>query len=213
VGSNDQQIIQIVSIAEEEGQELQERYGWQGLQTEATFTTVAASLPGSMATIAPGYEHVVNGTAWNRTLRRPLYGPRTEQEWQQLQAIQMVGPFHSYRIKDDGFYMFPVPPAGHSCAFEYITKNWISKSAGGTSDVFTNDADTPLIDDRIVVLGTIWRWKAAKGLDYAEDFSKYERRVLNKMARDASKPVLNMGGSTYDIQPVVMVPSGSWNIQ
>jgi len=212
VSSSDAQIIQILSIIEEEGQELEERYQWTGLQTEATFTTVADELQGSLDVIAPGMEHIVNETIWNRTLRRPLYGPKSEQDWQQLKAMQINGPFNSFRVKNNNIYFFPAPPAGQTCAFEYITKNWIRTIAGGTAETWTNDADMPLIDDRIIVLGAIWRWKAAKGLDYAEDFAKYERRVLSKMNKDGAKPVLNLCGTTNEILPVVMIPSGSWNL-
>ena len=212
VSSSDPQILQILSITEEEGQELEERFNWQGLQTETTFTTVAAELQGTLATIAPGYESIVNDTIWNRTLRRPVYGPKSEPDWQQSKAMQINGPFNSFRIKNDSIYFYPNPAAGQTCAFEYITKNWISTSTGSTSEIWTNDADTPLIDDRIIILGAIWRWKAAKGLDYAEDFSKYERRVMNKMAKDGGKPILDLCGAKYEIQPVVMVPTGSWSV-
>lgn len=212
VSSSDPQVLQILAITEEEGQELEERYNWQGLQTETTFTTVAAELQGTLATIAPGYESIVNDTIWNRSLRRPVYGPKSQQDWQQSEAMQINGPFNSFRIKNDSIYFYPVPVAGQTCAFEYISKNWISTSTGSTAEVWTNDADTPLIDDRIIILGAIWRWKQAKGLDYAEDFAKYERRVLNKMSKDSGKPVLSLTGAKYEIQPVVMVPTGSWSV-
>lgn len=210
VGSTDPQIIQLLAISEEEGQELEERYNWQGLQTEATFTTVAAESQGTLSTIAPGFESIVNDTIWNRTLRRPVYGPSTQQVWQQDKAMQLNGPFNKFRIKNNAILFYPAPAAGQTCAFEYNTKNWISTSIATTSEVWTNDADTPLIDDRIVILGTIWRWRQAKGLDYAEDFAKYERRVMDKMAKDAGKPTLSMDGAQYEIQPAILVPRGSW---
>ena len=72
------------------------------------------------------------------------------------------------------------------------------------------DADTPKHSEQLIVLGLIWRWKAAKGLDYAEDFAKYERRVVDAMGRDAGKARLFMDGTTYDIQPVILVPRGSF---
>ena len=59
-------------------------------------------------------------------------------------------------------------------------------------------------------MGLIWRWKAAKGLDYSEDYAKYERRVTDAMGRDAGKPKLSMDGASYDIQPVILVPRGSF---
>jgi hypothetical protein len=208
--SADQQIIQIVELANEEGQELAERYPWQQLQTEATFTTLAAQLQGSLATIAPNYKYIVDNTIWNRTLRRPVYGPKSQQDWQQNKATQINGPFNAYRIMGDSINFYPTPAAGQICAFEYISRNWITTNAGTGSAIWTNDADTPKLDDQLITLGIIWRWKQAKGLDYAEDFAKYERRVADAMGRDASKPILNMDGAQYDIQPVVLVPRGSW---
>lgn len=209
LGSTDQQIIQILALCAEEGQELSDRHAWEGLQTEATFTTVAAQVQTTLAVTAPGFNYIVNNTIWNRTLRRPVYGPNSQQDWQQKKAIQLNGPFNSFRIIQDAINFYPNPAAGQICAFEYISRNWVNT---GTTTSFTwqTDADTPRINDQLMILGLIWRWKAAKGLDYAEDYAKYERRVADAMGRDAGKPMLNMDGVIYDIQPVVLVPRGSW---
>lgn len=209
IGSSDQQIIQLVALCEEEGQELSARYAWQGLQTEALFTTVAAQVQTTLATTAPGFNYIVNNTIWNRTLRRPVYGPTSEQDWQQKKAIQINGPFNSFRIISDVINFYPIPVAGQVCAFEYISRNWVNSGATSSPSWLT-DADTPKLNDQLLIMGLIWRWKAAKGLDYAEDFAKYERRVIDSMGRDAGKPMLNMDGATYDIQPVVLVPRGSF---
>lgn len=213
ITSTDPQILQLVSICEEEGQEMAERYPWQELQQEATFSTVASQVQANLSSITIGFEYIVNDTIWNRTLRRPVYGPKSQQDWQQAKAMQINGPFNSYRIIGNVINFYPNPAAGQTCAFEYITDNWISTSAGGQSSTFTNDADITKLDDQVIVLGLIWRWKQVKGLDYAEDFAKYERRITDLMARNGGKPTLNMnGGNVHDIQPVVMVPRGSWGI-
>ena len=132
------------------------------------------------------------------------------QDWQQDKATAINGPFNSFRLIADAINFFPVPVAGQQCFFEYISSNWISKNAGGSSAIWTNDLDVPKLDDQLIVMGTIWRWKNAKGLDYSEDFAKYERRVIDAIGRDAGKPVLNMTGGYYQIQPVVAVPRGSF---
>lgn len=209
LGSSDQQIIQLVALCEEEGQSLADRHQWEALQVEALFTTVASQAQTSLATIAPSFNYIVNDTIWNRTLRRPVYGPTSQQDWQQKKAIQLNGPFNSFRIIADVINFYPTPAAGQVCAFEYISRNWINTGTTSSS-VFLTDADTPKINDQLIVLGLIWRWKAAKGMDYAEDFAKYETRVMDAMGRDAGKATLNMNGATYDIQPVVLVPRGSW---
>ena len=212
VQSSDQQITQLLALMEEEGQEGAWRAQWTGVQVEAVFTTVASENQGSLDTIAPSCSYIVNDTIWNRTLRRPVYGPKSEQDWQQSKAMQINGPFNSFRLQRNNLYFYPAPVAGQTCAFEYITTNWISTLNGSTSETWTNDGDKPLIDDKVLILGTIWRWKAAKGLDYAEDFVKYERRITDAMARNGSKPILNTNGAQYDIQPIVLVPRGSWGV-
>lgn len=210
VGSTDPQIIQLLAISEEEGQEQAERYQWQALQAEATFTTVAAQIQTTVVAVTTGFNYIVNDTIWNRTLRRPVYGPKSQQDWQQDKALQLNGPFNAFRILNGVINFYPNPVAGQSCYFEYISDNWITTSVSGVSTIWTNDADTPKIDDQLVVLGTIWRWKQAKGLDYAEDFAKYERRIQDAMGRDAGKPTLSMDGARWEIQPAILVPRGSW---
>jgi hypothetical protein len=205
--SSDLQVQQLVELANEEGQEQASRHQWQALQREATFTTVVAELQTSLAAITTGFGWIVNDTIWNRTLRRPVYGPDSLQDWQQQKAIQIAGPFNRYRIIANNIRFYPVPAAGQDCYFEYITNQWTA--AGGAE--YQSDTDTSLLDDTTMILGTIWRWKQAKGMTYAEDFAKYERRITELLQRDAVKPTLSMTGTMYDVVPLVVVPSGSWN--
>jgi hypothetical protein len=205
VTSNDPQVLQMLSLLEEEGQEQANRYPWQTLQRQATFTTVATQVQTTLAAITTGFDYIVNDTIWNRTLRRPVYGPRSQQDWQQDLAMNINGPFNSYRIIADAINFNPIPVAGQLCYFEYLTKFWINGVTPAAT--FALDADTIYLDDQATILGLIWRWKAMKGLDYAQDFSKYESRIMDVMGRDAAKPKLNMDGATYQI-----VPTGSWNV-
>lgn len=212
IGSTDRQVLQIVELTNESGQELARRYPWQSLLAVGSFTTVATETQGDIETIAPGLDYIINDTIWNRTLRRPVYGPKTPQNWEQQKAFAINGPWSGYRLIGGVLAMYPVPTAGQDCYFEYISKNWISTSTSQTSATWTNDADTPLLDNNLLVLDTIWRWKAAKGLDYAEDFTKAERLYLDLSNRDGGKDWLNLSNTKYDIFPGVIVPAGSWNL-
>lgn len=210
-GSTELKVNQIVALVNEEGKELAARYQWTALTNEATFTTVAAETQASLNTIAPNLKYIINDTIWNRTLRRPVFGPLAAQRWQQVKALVMQGPWNQFRIRGGSILFIPVPTAGQSCYFEYVSKNWSTDSTGVTGkSSMTVDTDVSLLDEDIMTLGVIWRFKAAKGLSYAEDFNKYERRVIDAMARDGSKDVMNIGDVRYDIYPGIMVPSGSW---
>lgn len=210
VSNQDQQISTLVALLNTEGKELAERTNWQALTLQASFTTVASEIQGSVASIAPGLKFIINDTIWNRTLRRPVFGPMSPQRWQQLEAMVMQGPWNQFRIRGGNILFIPQPAAGQSCYFEYVSKNWVSLAAGGTASAWANDADVALLDEDIMTQGLIWRWKAAKGFSYAEDYAMYERRVTNAMGRDGSKDTLNMGDIKYDIYPGIMIPSGNW---
>lgn len=212
VGSTDQQIKQMLALANKEGKALAARYVWQALQLEATFTTVATELQGTITTIAPGFKYIINDTIWNRTLKRTIFGPVSPQRWQQLKSQSLTGPWGEYRIKEGLLRITPVPTAGESCYFEYVSKNWCQSAAAVAQSKWAADADTGILDEDLMTLGLIWRWKQAKGQEYSEDFNTYEGRVLNDIARDGGKPVLSMDGGADSFQPGVMVPAGNWSV-
>lgn len=207
IGNPDKQVQQLLAIANEEGQELAERYsGWQALQKKATFTTVAQNDQGDINTIADGLKYIINQTIWNRSQRRPVLGPLSPRDWQMLQASPVTGPFDQFRIRGDRLLFDPIPAAGEDCAFEYISENWCESSDGVGQDEWMNDADVGRLDEKIMIQGIIWRWKQIKGFDYAEDFRKYEIRVTDAMGRDSTKPELNLNGGPVSFQPGIFVP-------
>jgi len=213
VGTTDLQILQIVAILNEEGIELASRYPWQALLRVGNYTTVATEIQGEVETIAPGLDYIINDTIWNRSLRRPVFGPKTPQTWEQQKAFAINGPWSNYRIQNGNLSMYPVPTAGEECYFEYITTYWATDDTGVTGkSEFTQDTDLPVLSDELITLGAIWRWKNIKGLDYAEDFAKYERRLADMSARDGGKDWLSLTNTKYDIFPGVVVPAGSWNL-
>ena len=53
---------------------------------------------------------------------------------------------------------------------------WVKDSNGDFKDSLEYDDDIPLIDSRLLKLGTRWRYLHSKGFNYAEDFRAYELR-------------------------------------
>lgn len=209
--SSDPQILQLMALGNEEGQDISARYPWQALINESTFVSVATESQGAITTLAgTDFRYILNDIMWDRTLLRPVFGPMVPTDWQSLKASNVSGPFTQFRIRGGLVRFLPTPVAGDTIAFEWVSKNWVTVAAGGTSSTWTADADTGLIDEEIMTQGVIWRWKAAKGLEYAEDYNKYERLIADQMGRDGGKARLNLNGGSGDIPAAVLVSSGSW---
>jgi hypothetical protein len=223
VGSTDPQITNMLYLAETEGQELAARYPWQVLTKQKSFLSVAAQLQGEIDTDDPSailsdtdnYDYIINDTMWNNDQRIPILGPNTAETWQAREVMGVTGPYPRYRIRANELLFLPEPvDAGDTITFEFYTKNWIYQETGDVyRDTFQDDTDAPLLDARLIILGTVWRWKHARGLEYGQDFDTYERAVADKTARDGPKPIITLDGEPQDtIAPVAIVPTGNWTI-
>lgn len=95
--------------------------------------------------------------------------------------------------------IWPELAAGEMASVFYITRDVVRKANTDPSPVFTADDDTFRLDDRLLTLGLIWRWKAMKGLDYSEDMANYERLLSQIAGREA-------GGRAYRIQECTWWP-------
>jgi len=211
-GTTDPQIRQALAILEKEGNDLSGRGLWEALTCQATHTTLAAEDQGAMTAIAPnGYRFILNETFWDRTLRLPVWGPVSDSDWQVLKSMVVTGPRTQFRIRGGRLLANPVPTAGNTWAFEYMSWNWITDTTGATySQYFAADTDLILLPEEIVLLGMTWRWKAEKGIEYAEDFRTYETQVRDALGRDGGKRTLNMGDDCRRANPMIFIPAGNF---
>lgn len=188
-GSTDVQVQQLLALVNEEGQELAARLDWQELTYPVTFPAVAVTAQGSISTLisanlgAISFRKILNDTMWNLTKRVKITGPLTAAQFNLATAANTpVGPWSEYRIRLNSLYLYPPPDAGDSIRFEFVTDSWVVNASADTQKAaFTADDDYCLLDARLIELGAIWRWKAAKGLDYAQSFQNYENAVLDAM--------------------------------
>lgn len=200
VGSGNEQVQQILGLLEEEGEDLSQRIDWQVLTNEATLSTLAAESQGNIQTIAPGFSRFKPETFWDRNLRLPVYVIGNA-DWQQVKAINVTGPRYQARIRGDLLISNPAPPASHTWAFEYISRYWITDSAGlNPSESFNADTDLILLPEKIVKMGLRWRWKKEKGFDYDEDFQTYEKMIAKQAGSDGLKRRVNMAESPMIMQ-------------
>jgi hypothetical protein len=154
--------------------------------------------------------YIVNETIWDRTAAVPIIGPQNKKVWQGMKSLSLTGPYSEYRIRGNKIIFNPVPPAGHSCFFEYVSKMWCTDSGGTTfRRNIAADADLLLLDDELVCAGLEWRWLRKKGLSYAEEFASYEAMVTMAMGRDSTKPVISMDNLDHKRRGI-FVPVGSW---
>lgn len=209
-GSTDDQIAQMVRLANKEGKELVKRFEWQVLTIERTFVSLAQET--QTAILPTDFGRFVNETFYNRTRSRQFDGPLTPKDWQMRKATTANTIFDAYRVRGNALLIMPVPSAGDTYAFEYISKYWVDNDADGDGELaaFAADTNTALIDEEILTLGLIWRFKQARGLDYAEDFRTYEAWLNRTFAHDGGKRTMDLNARRPIGPTPPQLPEGSW---
>ena len=149
---------------------------------------------------------------WNRTTSLPMLGSLNPVDWQTLQAFPVTGPYQQYKIEQGKIFIDPAPTSADTAAFSYKTTSWCETNGGTGQDKWAADNDKGRLNEELMTLGVIWRWRKRKGLEYAEDFNIYETQVIDAMARDGGNPRLALNGGIRHRLPGTMVPLGSWSV-
>lgn len=209
--STDDQIIQLRNLMNQGAKELAKGAGtdhaWTVLITEKTFTTTAAAI--QTGAVPSDFGWYINETMWNRALLWPVSGPLTPQEWQAAQAIPTANIYPNFRFRGGSLLMYPTPTAGQTVAYEYVTKNWANTSGAVGIAAMTADTDVSLLDEELHSLDIVWRFKASKGLDYAEDFRTYQLELTKTIARDGGRRTQSLTGRAPH-EFVGNIKEGSW---
>lgn len=211
-GSTDDQTIQLRNLMNQEGINLSKGgdtdHAWQALTVQQTFTSVAATI--QTGAVPSDFGFFINDTMWNRTTRIKMTGPVGAEEWQTYQAIAIIAlPNAVFRFRGNDLLVYPTPVAGGTVAYEYVSKNWALSSSSVAKAAMTADDDTSRIDEELLTIGVIWRFLAAKGLDYGETFRTYQLAVTKAVARDGGRRKLNLAGSIQN-RFQGNIPEGSW---
>ena len=217
IGSSDQQVRQLLGLAQQEGKELARRHPWQILTKEKTITAIASET--QTGGIPTDFDRFLVDTFYNRTKNRRVLGPMNAQEWQNYKASVSTVIFDAFRQRGDSLLFAPTPTAGETYAYEYVTTYWVATAAASTTPAqasWLDDTDVGILSEELMTDGLVWRFKKAKGFDYAEEFRAYEAQVMLAAAKDGGKRrVVSFAGPGYDTarQPrKPNWPDASWNL-
>lgn len=97
-----------------------------------------------------------------------------------------------------GQFHFTPPPTGDA-SFPYISKNYALDS--GTLEekpAFTADTDEFLLEETMLTLGIVWRWKEQKGLDFAGAQEAFTKSLDEHGSKDAGSKVIRYGGRFFN---------------
>lgn len=186
--------------------------------TTITFAQDTYSMP-------PDFKAYISRTWWDRTNRWALLGPDSPQldQWHRSGIVQ-TGPRRHWRqlgnTLNNTYRLWPAPAeiaAPLQLVYEYLSTNWVnmtgSTTSTGTNSQFTNDLDTPFLDDRALIMSLKWRFKKIKGYGgWEDDRNDYIDFVDRLIGRDGGAETLSYTRRVHPflINPEYAVQDGNW---
>lgn len=103
---------------------------------------------------------------------------------------------------DPGFWImlqgqiqfWPILPVGEIAQHYYISKNVVAEQNGTFKAQFTTDTDSLRIDEDLLTLGLIWRWREQKRLDFSGDKENFDLKLDEVTAREKGRRIFAVGG-------------------
>lgn len=191
--SDDEICVEIADLANEVAADIAEACDWQALTVLKIITgdgvTVNWPLPDDYVRMVGGTD--IHSGTW--TYMRYAASP-TLDAWQDLNALLPAIPPGYWTILQNQIGFVPTISSGQDARFYYISSNWARSASGQPKALFDRDDDTFVLDDRLLTLGLIWRWKSMKGMDYQEDMRNYDIALSQAMTRDKGSRVIRKGG-------------------
>ena len=185
---------QLLALAQREGKQLMRVSDWAILKKEHTFSTsngtAAYALPSD-------FDRLVLETSYNRSDNDILTGPISSSEYQLVNhGMATTGTTEKFRLKAASnalkFELDPTPSSTQTIGFEYVSTQFCQSSGGSGQAAWAADTDTGILDETTMEMGITWRFKAAHGLEYGEDYKQYQLEVRQAVARNGSSPVLQL---------------------
>jgi hypothetical protein len=186
-GSTDPGIQQMARLLNLGGRVLARDHDWGALVKIRTFTGVAAQAQTGEPPAA--FDRFVSqGQVFNTATDRPLIGAKSQNYFNHLTLLDLGGTDFYWTLIAGVINITPTPTTSNSFKYAYVSKYWV-RPDGNSDDAndtaaFANDTDASLLNEELHTLDLVWRWKHAKGLDYAEDQQSFEREKQRMIGRD-----------------------------
>jgi len=179
-------------------------YDWQALTKQATVTGDGSD---TSFALPSDYDRMV--------LKTNLSSASTNIDLVKVRDLDQWAYFQNHFSSTyPGYWMIlggevlvnPAPALGVEHFYYYITKNVVT----GDKVAFTADTDTFVLPERLLTLSIIWRWRASKRMEYAEDMRNFEIALGEETATDKGSRVLVVGRQRvpYNVRTAYPGPLG-----
>ena len=189
--ATDREYVELLAVANEMAARIANGHEWQKLSAVQTMTGDGVredfDLPDNFDRM------LVKAQVWSSSLETALSPISDLDRWLELDVQSFDFVVNAWTIYGGQMHIKPALGSCVTAKFFYQTDEIVSSGGGALKKQFDADDDVFRLDERLLELGTIWQWRAHKGLPYAEDMATYEATLAREVMRDKGSKMLRIG--------------------
>jgi hypothetical protein len=166
-------------------------YEWQALKARALIS--GDGMTQSFALPADYDRMIKDGELWSDRLHAPLTHIISTDQWLELDIRQFETVTGAWTLINNEIAVKPAPVSSETISYYYMSSRWARDGDGNSKASFSADDDTFGLPERLLELCMIWKWRANKGLPYAQDQDNYEDEKEKHIAADKGARILRVG--------------------
>lgn len=188
--------LEVTDLVNEVADDLRKAHDWQVLTKLATLTgdgnTEDLTLPSDFGRLL--LDPKIWDASWDTLYFRKAESPDA---YYVQKTFTSSGAPGWWIILGGKLNIWPILGDTRQAKFYYIKNQVGTDNDDAAITQFSADDDTSLLPERLLTLGVIWKHKAQKGLEYAEDLANYEKALGDFIRDDKGASVIRMGGSSF----------------
>ncbi len=196
--------VELVSIAQEMADRIANGHDWQALSRVHTITGDGSEEDFDLPS---DYDRMLyKSQVWSSSLQTPLSPILDLDTWLELDIRSYDFVVNAWTIYAGQMHIKPAMATAVTAKFFYISNLIVAPATGSNKTNFTLDTDTFRLDERLLELGIIWRWKENKGQPYEEWMRDYEELKERLVMRDRGSKMLRVGRARLPADVTIAYP-------
>ena len=188
----------ILRLINKVGKRLMLTYNWNILRKEKAFTASGNEIVVTAANMPSDFNRFVTETFWDRSSSNLVSGPISPVEWQGLKVQTFASQNKKFIYRGGDVLTQPVFDVGTSLAFEYVSKNWADVAAANSpKSSMTIDTDIGIIDEELIIYGTIFEWLSAEGQPAGVAAKEYQDHFNLMIDNDETTASVAVSGDIF----------------
>jgi hypothetical protein len=116
-------------------------------------------------------------------------------QWLDMTIRESRPALGAWTIYGNRLHLMPAPADGEVIRYFYMSARWAVDTNGTPKADFSADTDMFRLSEKLLELAMIWKWRAGKGLGYAEDLANYEDAKEKLITADKGARILTVGSA------------------